>query len=300
MNNCEIIGDLLPLYKDEAASTASIELVETHLQECESCRDALAALQGDIALSAEESVPDAAPLRKIRKKLRVQKLLIALASVLLAAIITTGVVLGIRYKLYESETAIPYSEDLFDYEAILEDGEVERMPYSSAHVPADTFAEFTNFPKESNWKITVGREEDEDDEPLLLILSELSPILRTKSGCYRVLTSNRVVERDGVQVHVNYICLTETIMSRKKDAACLAISFLPHMTRLEEMRQPWRMEWYYLNDGLELLRDPDTLQAMSDADYDALRTGGVCIYSGQLYYSPKGPLTITGSSLPTG
>ena len=39
--DCNVIRDLLPLYADDACSENSRELVEEHLQECESCRDIL-------------------------------------------------------------------------------------------------------------------------------------------------------------------------------------------------------------------------------------------------------------------
>ena len=39
--DCNVIRDLLPLYADDACSKNSRDLVEEHLQECESCRDML-------------------------------------------------------------------------------------------------------------------------------------------------------------------------------------------------------------------------------------------------------------------
>lgn len=43
--SCDIIQDLLPLYADKVCSTASKELVETHLGECRECQRKLSALQ---------------------------------------------------------------------------------------------------------------------------------------------------------------------------------------------------------------------------------------------------------------
>ena len=39
--NCEVIGDLLPLYAENMASKKSRELVEEHIATCESCKQAL-------------------------------------------------------------------------------------------------------------------------------------------------------------------------------------------------------------------------------------------------------------------
>ena len=42
---CDVIRDLLPLYADDACSSGSRELVETHLQECPDCSDLLRKLK---------------------------------------------------------------------------------------------------------------------------------------------------------------------------------------------------------------------------------------------------------------
>ena len=47
MITCEVIRDLLPLYRDEAVSISSVALIEEHLKACEGCKSALAALEED-------------------------------------------------------------------------------------------------------------------------------------------------------------------------------------------------------------------------------------------------------------
>ena len=39
--SCEIIQDLLPLYCDDACSAESRQMVQAHLQSCETCREEL-------------------------------------------------------------------------------------------------------------------------------------------------------------------------------------------------------------------------------------------------------------------
>lgn len=38
MNECAIVSDLLPLYKDSALSKTTQEFIEKHLKQCESCK----------------------------------------------------------------------------------------------------------------------------------------------------------------------------------------------------------------------------------------------------------------------
>ena len=39
--DCEVIRDLLPLYAEHIASSASTALVEEHLESCDACREEL-------------------------------------------------------------------------------------------------------------------------------------------------------------------------------------------------------------------------------------------------------------------
>ena len=48
--DCDVIRDLLPLYAEKLASSASSALVEQHLAECEACRAELEQM--------EKPVPD--------------------------------------------------------------------------------------------------------------------------------------------------------------------------------------------------------------------------------------------------
>lgn len=64
--NCDIIGDLLPLYAEDMVSPASKELVDEHLVVCESCLDKLTHMRELVPIPAEEKVQEAAPLKKFR------------------------------------------------------------------------------------------------------------------------------------------------------------------------------------------------------------------------------------------
>ena len=46
--SCDVIKDLLPLYKDDVCSEKSKDLIEEHLPECEDCREYLDALSSEL------------------------------------------------------------------------------------------------------------------------------------------------------------------------------------------------------------------------------------------------------------
>lgn len=50
--NCEVIGDLLPLYVDKACSASTAEVVEQHLSECSSCSKLCTEMKSDIVLDS--------------------------------------------------------------------------------------------------------------------------------------------------------------------------------------------------------------------------------------------------------
>lgn len=71
--SCKAIADILPLYAENMVSDDTRALVETHLENCETCRLALAALQTKPALPQD----DGQMLKKLHKKLLFQKVKMA-------------------------------------------------------------------------------------------------------------------------------------------------------------------------------------------------------------------------------
>ena len=51
---CEIIRDLLPLYKDDICSEKSRNAIEEHIKECESCRTYLKKMEGEIPVETDK------------------------------------------------------------------------------------------------------------------------------------------------------------------------------------------------------------------------------------------------------
>jgi len=63
--SCDVIMDLIPLVKDNVASTESVEIVAEHLKSCENCRHEFE----DSALSVRSELDDQRVAHSIKKKL---------------------------------------------------------------------------------------------------------------------------------------------------------------------------------------------------------------------------------------
>lgn len=85
--NCEVIGDLIPLYVDNALSQSSAALVEEHIAECGNCSEKVKLLTGEIKpVFSEDKIinEDIASLKRIKKGITRRK---AIACAVTAAVI---------------------------------------------------------------------------------------------------------------------------------------------------------------------------------------------------------------------
>lgn len=130
---CNIIKDLLPLYTDQMLSTDSIQMVEEHLQHCESCRKVLNEIQDDFSeeslkmnqISVEETKNS---FLKIRQTIWKKKLL----SVAVAVGCVCGLVRIGHYFYAEKTVYIPYEESglYMDEGKLCTDKSIEGRLYS--------------------------------------------------------------------------------------------------------------------------------------------------------------------------
>lgn len=99
---CDIIKDLLPLYKDHVCSEKTMELVENHLPECESCREYLEAMEAELPpvtlppcsteqsdghTSASLALEDIEVFQKIAQKLNWMKVTISFFAVIITIMV---------------------------------------------------------------------------------------------------------------------------------------------------------------------------------------------------------------------
>jgi hypothetical protein len=109
MTSCEIIKDLLPLYKDEVVSASSIEMIEEHLKNCENCKAELDKLQGEVKVSFNpKQNAEIGAFRLFKKKLFRRNIVIACIS----AVLVVTLIFGTYIYLDNNTTLIPYTESL--------------------------------------------------------------------------------------------------------------------------------------------------------------------------------------------
>lgn len=118
--NCNIIGDLLPLYVDGAVSEDTKKLVEEHLAECEECKKAAEEMGKELVLPVHETVRAAETsfLQKMKKTWQKRRIRTAVISVA----VTAGVILGSYMALTIPQWIIPYKP--VDFSVAVEDGTV--------------------------------------------------------------------------------------------------------------------------------------------------------------------------------
>lgn len=111
---CDVINDLLPLYVDDVLSDASRELVDEHIQECESCRKTLENMMGKVSIpvSPELRKEDTKPIKGLKKIVTKWKWLTVLIAVLAVLAV---LFLGFLY-INAKQIDIPYDGSNFTFE----------------------------------------------------------------------------------------------------------------------------------------------------------------------------------------
>jgi hypothetical protein len=102
--SCDVIQDLIPLYVEDMLSEDSKILVETHLDECEECREYLNELQEITSIPLEADVK---PLRNIQATLQKKKWQAIILAALITLLIGTLTVVFMTAPDY-----LPYSEEV--------------------------------------------------------------------------------------------------------------------------------------------------------------------------------------------
>lgn len=110
--SCDIIRDLLPLYAENMTSTATSEMVEEHLAECQGCKGYLDALRRPTQIPKEVSIQS---LKHVKKDLSKRRFLTALMAVFLVLSLITGVRAFLNADIYLSaRQAIDHVEEMED------------------------------------------------------------------------------------------------------------------------------------------------------------------------------------------
>lgn len=113
-NECNIIRDILPLYAENMVSSDTAAFVEEHLKSCESCRKEYERTK---APQPTQEISDAAPLLKLRRKMKVKKIqTIALTAVFVITLLVSA------FAVLDAPIYLPYSEELITAEPVGDSG----------------------------------------------------------------------------------------------------------------------------------------------------------------------------------
>lgn len=96
MKKCDMIKDLLPLYADDVCSEESRRAVEEHIKDCPDCKVELEKLRKNVTVSPQK---DADVLKRIKRRLRIEKLVVGLIALVTVLVIAAGGVMLLTDKL---------------------------------------------------------------------------------------------------------------------------------------------------------------------------------------------------------
>lgn len=123
--NCNVIGDLLPLYADDVVSEDTKRVVEEHLAECEECRETLNTIKNEIEKKIHEKTASAerSALWAAKKKLRKKRIITAIISGMIGATLMILTVFFLR------NIRIPIKYDAKDFSVKIEEEYDEEVLY---------------------------------------------------------------------------------------------------------------------------------------------------------------------------
>ena len=108
---CEIVKDLLPIYKDDVCSIQSRKAVDEHLQKCEDCKSYLACMNDDFIENDFLEIAEKAKyatFKEIKKKLLRKNVMITVISILFT--------IGLFSIIFNYQIPISYDDGMLSVE----------------------------------------------------------------------------------------------------------------------------------------------------------------------------------------
>lgn len=97
--DCELIQDIMPLYKDNALSDKSKEIVGKHLSECAECKELYTHCQNNKPISSEkESKENNIKIKRYSKRIRNRRIAIASFMISVILILTASFVSYLKFN----------------------------------------------------------------------------------------------------------------------------------------------------------------------------------------------------------
>ena len=110
--SCDVILDLLPLYVDGVCSEESSKFVEEHISKCESCKNLLENMKDDLNISdkTEGFKEEANVIKKVKKKIWIERIVIALVALFVTGIIMFGIILNLSFSNKNMNDVVDFDE----------------------------------------------------------------------------------------------------------------------------------------------------------------------------------------------
>lgn len=84
---CEVVRDLLPLYVEKLTSEVTSHEIESHIEHCIGCKEALDCMQEPEVIKEAETKKEVNHLKKWRRKSATMSLFVAMAMCLLSIVL---------------------------------------------------------------------------------------------------------------------------------------------------------------------------------------------------------------------
>lgn len=161
--SCNIISDLMPLYVDGVCTKETCEFIEEHISQCETCKNVFENMKTDLTLMniEEENKEEAKVIKGVKKRIWIERIVIALIVLLVSGIVIFGITLKLTLSYKNMNNIIDF-DDVYLEEDI--EGNLWLVRSGNGAMASRIFSEV--YDKEGNLMISSEKiiNQLEDDE----------------------------------------------------------------------------------------------------------------------------------------
>lgn len=115
---CPIIQDLLPLYIDKVTSAETNELVESHLQFCDTCKQEYEAMANTLHIPNETAIEGFKTVKKTIKRTKLTLFLVTLAATLFITLSAVFIIFAYQIPLEYEDISLVIEKNDDEFRAI--------------------------------------------------------------------------------------------------------------------------------------------------------------------------------------
>jgi len=122
--DCEVVKDLLPLYKDKLCSETTVAQIDAHLQDCKDCTAEYAEINEQILTEEKVQIDSKDSFKKFVKKVNRKRLIYVLLGIAITAVICLGGAKVYTALKYDCSVVIPFDQVKVSDIYMTEEGDV--------------------------------------------------------------------------------------------------------------------------------------------------------------------------------